>query len=154
MTIKIKKKTFIFIIALALVIGAFAYLGILEMLDKTLVRRAELLKAGMTESDVVNILGKPREFELIDLRVAENRGLPKAILSRIEKYNQAIKWWAYYVPGYLVNPPFLFHPGPYRTIVVVFIDHNGHVVHSSIGITIRRIKPFELLMKDRDTNQN
>lgn len=88
-------------------------------MDKKLIERVGLLKEGMSEEEVLKIMGKPKEKEFINLKLARERGLPDSLIDKLRKPSLKILWYSYYVP--VLVPPLFLRSEPIRTWVYVFL---------------------------------
>ncbi|MGC8746635.1 MAG: RHS repeat-associated core domain-containing protein [Candidatus Saccharicenans sp.] len=127
---KISALGWIIIITLSLAVLPIFYKTILSWHDNRLIQKSELLKEGMTEQQVIEIMGKPKHKELISFDVAIGRGLPVKFVKgvNINVNDLKILWYCYYSPDLLkLNVP--VYPGPYNTVVYVFFDGNKRVCY-------------------------
>ncbi len=121
-----KKRTIIalvFLILSPVIIPYLVHRPLLLYLDKNLSEKASLLKEGMSEQEVLKIMGKPKEKEFIDLRRAVHYGLPDNISDKFGNPDSRVLMYGYYVP-FLV-----FFYRPFRTWIRVFFDEDKEVVY-------------------------
>lgn len=140
-----KKKIIIALAILVLgpiIINYLVYRPILICLDKRLSERAKLLKEGMSEQEVIKIMGKPKEKELIDLELAREYGLPDNQIDKLGKQDLKILKYSYYVPIWI-----FLRSRPFRTWVHVFFD-DRKVIYTLISTGLQGdLIPIEDLNK-------
>ncbi|MGC8893198.1 MAG: hypothetical protein ACP5P6_11455 [Candidatus Saccharicenans sp.] len=124
-----KKKIIIALAILVLgtiIINYLVYRPILICLDKRLSERAELLKEGMSEQEVIKIMGKPKECEELSVNEVEKRGIPKEVVGKLQYGSSQILCYEYYVP-IILQAPHDLRPRPTRTVIYIYFDGNKKV---------------------------
>jgi len=126
-----KKKKIIIALAILIlspvIINYLVYRPILLCLDKKLSEKARLIKEGMSEQEVLKIMGKPKEEKFIDLKQAREYGLPDNLINKLGKPENKILKYSYYVPVLIY-----LSSQPVNTWVDVFFDDDGKVIYTDI----------------------
>lgn len=140
-----KMSPFEWIIIITLSIGFFSifYRLILSWHDNRLIQKSELLKEGMTEQQVIEIMGKPKHKELINFDEAVERGLPEGYVKRVNINNLKLLWYCYWTSN-MLDPMVPVYPGPYKIVVYVFFDGNKRICYISRGEVARDLEPLFL----------
>ena len=134
---KIRKHIFgaILLIFAGLGFAYIVYSGLVFYQAERLNDKGEGIKEGMTEDEVVKIMGKPKHSEWVD---SVNRmDIRKADIERIveiEKANKKLKRYIYYVSVYKI--PSFRKRGSGTMWIIYFDDRNETVVYVSWIISV------------------
>jgi hypothetical protein len=120
-------------VAFALVISvvlfmAIIYRPVLLRLDNRLVKKAERVRIGMTDQEVIELMGKPNCQQVIGLDRATAYGLPEKVIEGLRTSNSKVLMREYWIPMYLQFPLFM-HAMPAKSIISIFIDGTGKVCY-------------------------
>lgn len=133
MGLEVRKKI---VIALAILLltpvfinlaNCLVYRPVMLYLDGKLSKKAEQLAEGMNEDKVVEIMGRPKKKEFLDINVAINVGFPEVLARRFALSSNKILWYSYYVP--VMVPPLFLRSEPVRSSIDIFFDSQGKVVY-------------------------
>lgn len=136
------RKKVIIVLAILLLTPVFVnlanclfYRPVMLYLDGKLSKKAERLAEGMGEDKVVEIMGRPRKREFLDIKLATNLGFPEVLAERFAESSTRILWYSYYVP--IMVPPLFIRSEPVRSYVYVFFDSQGKAVYIQRGSVAR-----------------